>query len=328
MGSGEVGLVEWWERHQIALYLGAMAVGAAVGLLAGHTATGWERAINPVLAALLYATFLQVPAAELLRSLRSGRFLGAVLVINFVVVPLVVAAMFTLLPADQAVRLGVLLVLLAPCVDYVIVFSGLAGADSRKLLAVTPLLLIGQMLLLPVLLGLFLGPDLLELVEPEPFVEAFVLLIVIPLVAAWLTQAWAARARTGRVVAKGVGMAMVPLTAATLLTVAAAALPQAGGDLPRALTVVPFYVVFLVVMPLAGLLVTRLFRLGGRDGRAILFSGATRNSLVVLPLALALPEDAAIVAVVIVTQTLVEVIGMVVYLRLVPRVLPIREPQG
>lgn len=190
MGSGEVGLVEWWERHQIALYLGAMAVGAAVGLLAGHTATGWERAINPVLAALLYATFLQVPAAELLRSLRSGRFLGAVLVINFVVVPLVVAAMFTLLPADQAVRLGVLLVLLAPCVDYVIVFSGLAGADSRKLLAVTPLLLIGQMLLLPVLLGLFLGPDLLELVEPEPFVEAFVLLIVIPLVAAWLTQAW------------------------------------------------------------------------------------------------------------------------------------------
>lgn len=74
-------------------------------------------------------------------------------------------------------------------------------------------------------------------------------------------------------VAKGVGMAMVPLTAATLLTVAAAALPQAGGDLPRALTVVPFYVVFLVVMPLAGLLVTRLFRLGGRDGRAILFSG-------------------------------------------------------
>lgn len=40
------------------------------------------------------------------------------------IVPLVVAAIFTFLPADQTVRLGVLLVLLCPCVDYVVVFSG------------------------------------------------------------------------------------------------------------------------------------------------------------------------------------------------------------
>ncbi len=53
------------------------------------------------------------------------------MVVNLVVVPLVVAAMFTLLPADQAVRLGVLLVLLCPCVDYVIVFSGLASGSNR-----------------------------------------------------------------------------------------------------------------------------------------------------------------------------------------------------
>ena len=76
--------------------------------------------------------------------------------------------MFTFLPADQAVRLGVLLVLLTPCVDYVIVFSGLAGASSHRLLAATPLLLIAQMLLLPLYLLLFLGPDLAETVEVGP----------------------------------------------------------------------------------------------------------------------------------------------------------------
>lgn len=58
------------------------------------------------------------------------------------------------------------------------------------------------------------------------------------------------------------------------------------------------------------------------DGRAIVFTGATRNSLVVLPLALALPDTLAVAAVVVVTQTLVEVIGMVVYVRTVPRLLP------
>ena len=56
--------------------------------------------------------------------------------------------------------------------------------------------------------------------------------------------------------------------------------------------------------------------------RAIVFTGATRNSLVVLPLALALPDDLAVAAVVVVTQTLVEVLGMVAYVRVVPRLVP------
>jgi ACR3 family arsenite transporter len=49
------------------------------------------------------------------------------------------------------------------------------------------------------------------------------------------------------------------------------------------------------------------------------FSGATRNSLVVLPLALALPASLSLAPVVVVTQTLVELIGMVIFVRLVPR---------
>jgi arsenite transporter len=49
---------------------------------------------------LLYVTFLQVPIAELARSLRDGRFPAAALVVNFAVVPLIVATMFTFLPGD------------------------------------------------------------------------------------------------------------------------------------------------------------------------------------------------------------------------------------
>ncbi|WP_331281575.1 hypothetical protein [Saccharothrix sp. NRRL B-16314] len=86
-----------------------------------------------------------MPARDLVRSLRAGRFLAATLVVNFVVVPLVVAAMFGFLPADRAVQVGVLLVLLTPCVDYVIVFSGPARGSSDRLPAATPLLLIAQM---------------------------------------------------------------------------------------------------------------------------------------------------------------------------------------
>ncbi|MGA6170781.1 arsenic resistance protein [Streptomyces sp. NPDC012600] len=327
MGDGAPrGVVERMEHHQVVIYLAAMALGALLGLAAPSFGPGLEHLINPVLGALLFVTFLQVPAAELLRSLRDGRFLSAALVVNFLVVPLVVAAMFTFLPADRAVRLGVLLVLLCPCVDYVIVFSGLAGGSARRLLAATPLLLVAQMVLLPVFLYAFLGSGLTEIVEAGPFLEAFAFLIVIPLALAWGLQAWAGRRESGRKVSDGATTTMVPLMAATLLVVVASQVPKLGGSLTDVAAVIPFYAAFLVVMAFAGKAVARGFRLDVPGGRAVVFSGATRNSLVVLPLALSLPDPYAIAAVVVVTQTLVEVLGMVLYVRAVPRLLPASSP--
>ncbi|MCX5070938.1 bile acid:sodium symporter [Streptomyces sp. NBC_00424] len=324
MSQEPSGLVERMEHHQIAVYLGAMAAGALVGWAAPSAGPGLEHGINPVLGALLFVTFLQVPAAELLRSLRDGRFLSAALVVNFVVVPLVVAAMFAFLPADQAVRIGVLLVLLCPCVDYVIVFSGLAGGSSRRLLAATPLLLVAQMLLLPGFLYLFMGSELADIVEVGPFVEAFLILIVIPLALAWALQAWAARRPAGQKVSDAATTTMVPLMAATLFVVVASQVPKLGDSLADVAAVIPFYAAFLVVMAFAGKAVARLFRLDAPASRAVVFTGATRNSLVVLPLALALalPDNLSVAAVVVVTQTLVEVLGMVAYVRLVPRLVP------
>lgn len=279
-----------------------------------------EHAINPVLGALLFVTFLQVPAAELLRAARGGRFLAAALTVNFVVVPLLVAAMFPSLPGNQAVRLGVLLVLLCPCVDYVIAFSGLAGADNRRLLAFTPVLLLVQMLLLPLFLYLFLGSGLSHVVHAGPFFRAFGFLIVIPLVLAWALQAWAERRPAGQKISDAATTTMVPLMAAALLTVVTSQVPKLGGHLGDVGAVIPFYVIFLLVMPFAGRAVARLFRLDSPASRAVVFTGATRNSLAVLPLALALPYDLAVAAVVVVTQTLVEVPGMVTYVRVIPRV--------
>lgn len=150
--------VEFAERHQIAIYLLPLALAVLLGLTAPATGPALEHAIEPVLAALLYATFLQVPFTSLTASFRDGRFLAAVLVVNFLLVPLVVWGLTLALPDDRGVLLGVLLVLLAPCIDYVIVFAGLAGGSAQRLLAAAPLLMLAQMALLPLYLLLFLSP--------------------------------------------------------------------------------------------------------------------------------------------------------------------------
>ena len=315
-------ITETMERHQIAIYLGGLAAGAAVGLAWPAGGPTWEAAIYPVLGALLYATFLQVPFTKLTTAFRDGRFLGAVLLVNFVVVPLVVAALTLVVSLQQAVLLGVLLTLLTPCIDYVIVFSGLAGGDSQRLLAAAPLLMLAQMAALPLFLWLFVGPDLADIVEIGPFVEAFLILIVLPLTLAWATEALSHRHRSGEAISSAMTTAMVPLMTATLFVVVASQFPKITDQTDQVLRVVPIYAAFLVIMALIGLAAAKLLRLDPPRSRALIFSGATRNSLVVLPLALALPDAYAITAVIVVTQTLVELVGMIIYVRLIPRLTP------
>ena len=186
------------ERHQVAIYVAALAAGMMIGVLAPGAAGTFEALIYPVLGALLYATFLQVPFTALRAAFADRRFLLAALGLNFVVVPPIVFALSRLAPGGSAVELGVLLVLLTPCIDYVIVFTRLAGGSDRRLLAASPLLMLAQMALLPAYLWVFMGRELADIVEPGPFLEAFLLLIVLPLALAWATEAWAAGHRRAR----------------------------------------------------------------------------------------------------------------------------------
>lgn len=313
-------LVAWWERHQIALYLAAIAAGTVVGLLAPRAAHPLELAINPALGLLLYATFLGVPFAMIGRAFRDIRFLAVVLVVNFVIVPVIVFGLSRFVAHDQALLVGVLLVLLTPCIDYVIVFTALAGGAKERLLAAAPLLMLGQMLLLPLYLWLFVGPDLVDAVELAPFVDAFLMLIVLPLAAAGITQYAASRTRWGRQLRDTALAVMVPLMMLTLAVVVASQVYGVSRQLPTLLATVPLYVSFAAVMIPVGVIAGRAARLDAPSTRAVVFSGATRNSLVVLPLALALPATFALTPLAVVTQTLVELIAMVIFVRLVPRI--------
>lgn len=306
------------ERGQIIIYFGAVVMATVIVLLVPGT-TVLAAGVNWSLALMLFVTFLQVPLSEMMSAFTRVRFLAALLTVNFVVVPLLVAVLIQLLPVDSMVRLGVLLVLLTPCIDYVVTFSNLGGADARLLLAATPALLITQILLLPIYLGFFLGEAAVGLVKLGPFVQAFIWLIVVPLVLAALVQVWATRSKIGKHVSTILGLLPVPVTALVLFIVIASVLPRIEPAISVALQVIPLYVAFAILAPLLGWGVGRLFRLDVLASRSIAFSAATRNSLVVLPLAFAVPRAVPVLPAIIVTQTFVELISELVYVRFISR---------
>lgn len=304
------------------IYLGAIVIGVLAGF-GMPNAGALEAAINPALAFMLFVTFLQVPLAELGSALRNTRFLGALLATNFLVMPLLTALLVQFLPDELMLRLAVLFVLLTPCVDYVVTFTHLGRGDARLLLAATPALLLLQMALLPVYLRVLLGGDAFGLVHPEPFIHAFLWLIVVPLLLAAALQLWAARRATGEHISTALDLLPVPATAFVVFLVQAAVMPQIGEAGGAAMTAAPIYVVYAVVAPMLGWLVARAVGLDAGGTRAVAFSAATRNSLVILPLAFAVPGGVPLVPAVVVTQTMIELISKLVYVRWIPR-LPFR----
>ena len=317
---GALRAVAWMERRQVPLYLAALALGTATGLILPDAAGALEPAINPILIALLYATFLGVPLTRLRTAVADARFVVALLIVNFVLAPLVVAALSRPVSDSPALLTGLLLVLLAPCVDYVMVFTRLAGGAWERILAASPVLMLAQTLLLPIWLAALAGPGLAS-ISRRPFALAFIFMIALPLGLSALTQWVSARYRPVARVQSGTTALMVPLMMATLVFVVASQVPYVASRPDVVARVVPLFVTFALVMPAVGDVAGRTAHQGRQERLALAFSGTTRNSLVVLPLALALPDSMGMAPIAVVTQTLVELVVMAIGVRLLPRLI-------
>ena len=157
-----------------------------------------------------------------------------------------------------------------------------------------------------------------------PIVRSVVGLLVIPLGLAWFVQrcerTWRNRcvggiARQTRITVDG---AMVPLMVVTLFAITATYGADVFRDSRALVPAVAIYVVFAAVMVTVGLVAAQVTKLRVDDGVAAVFSGVARNSLVVMPIALAFPEGFEAVPIVIVTQTLVELCVMVLLIKTAP----------
>lgn len=272
----------------------------------------------PALRLLLYATFTQVPLLHLWAAVLDGRFLAAAVVGNFAVLPVVVWALMFFAPEDPAIRLGVAMVLLVPCTDWFITFTQLGGGDTARAIAFAPVSLLLQIILLPAYLWSFFGEGFTVTLARGEFLAAFSLLILMPLFSAFLTEKWVEVGKGRSSLLKWLAGLPVPLLALVVFIIAASQVSivmKSGALLGRLLFL---FAAFLVIAAALAHVLAKVFKLPPKQGRVLAFSLGTRNSFVVLPLALALPASFELTVVVIVFQSMVELFGMLAYLRWVP----------
>lgn len=308
------------ENNQIWLYFIALILGAGSSIFFNQLTIDFSVIISPLIALLLFSMFAQIPFLEIKKSFKNIRYFIALLIGNFIFVPIVVWTLLQIVHVNSYIAFSIALVSLSPCIDYVIVFTKLGRGNEALMLVSTPILLILQLLLLPMYMYIFFNDELSSLLQFTPLFKAFLWMIFIPMVFAFILQVLAKSRKLSSTLLKQSAWLPVPFMAAVLFTIVATQLSTISEHFHEIKVVIPIFLLFLVIAPLIGKLLSIVFHLLTSTSRTLAFSLSTRNSLVVLPIALALPDQWAIIAAaVIVTQTIIELIGELIYVKIIPK---------
>ena len=309
------------EKYQIYIYFIALLSGVLVGLISNTFANILESIISASLFLLMFSMFSQIPFFNIKHSLLNIKSILALLISNFIVIPLFVYGLIQLFDiSDAPILIGLYLVLLTPCIDYVLVFNALGKGNERLMIFATPLLFICQILLLPLYFTLFLNTDIFSQIDILPFFKSFLMFIIFPLLLALLLQYSSKKSKNINQILKFTSWLPEIFMAIVLFSIVGSQINKIIHNLNIVITVIPIYICFLIIAPLIGTLCGNLFKVTQETKRTIAFSSSTRNALVVLPLALGLPNYwVTITTTVIITQTFCELLGELIYIKMIPK---------
>jgi ACR3 family arsenite efflux pump ArsB len=143
--------------------------------------------IEVFLMLLLYILFLSIDLKQIKKSFTNVRFTLSAVMINFVFTPLfgyVLGKIF--FPGSLDIRIGLLMLLVTPCTDWYLVFTGLSKGNVELGMSILPLNLILQIVLLPVYLLVLIGSEVT--MDVGSLVSSVAMVLVIPFVLAYITK--------------------------------------------------------------------------------------------------------------------------------------------
>jgi arsenite transporter len=185
----EEGSLNIWESTQPMVLIAAMVLGLLAGTFIGGIWDDSNGIIYVSLILLVYGIALGTPLNVVARSYKNRRFFAIALLDNFVVIPIIGFVLaLGFLYSTPLIFVGFILYVVNPCTDWFLVFTNMAKGDVPLGLALLPLNLIFQILLIPIFLLLFAGE--LIAIPLWAFVETSVVFIAIPFAGAVATN-WA-----------------------------------------------------------------------------------------------------------------------------------------
>ncbi len=174
------------EKLYTVIIFGAVIIGISIGQI-DLIQVNAESFIVPLLVAMLYITFLQIPIEEIKTAFKNIKFTYTSVIINFVWTPILAWLLALLFLGDiPPIYIGFIMLMVTPCTDWYLIFTGIAKGNVALSTAILPLNLILQVILLPIYLLIFGGTT--GVIELSFLVESILIVLFIPLVLAFITK--------------------------------------------------------------------------------------------------------------------------------------------
>ncbi|MDO4616586.1 MAG: arsenic resistance protein [Lachnospiraceae bacterium] len=285
---------------------------AGVGLLLGYVTPFGKFSVylvEPFLMVLLYFVFLSVDGSRFRESVKNLRFTLTAVVINFIWTPLFAWLLGRLFFAQSVdLQMGLVMLLVTPCTDWYLVFTGLAKGNVELGASILPLNLLLQILLLPVYLMLFFGGTVQ--MNHSQVILSIVFVLIIPFAASLLTKAIGKQRpdwnnKIDRLKEFGDQMQLIFLCLAVISMFASESKDVFENPellIRMLLPVLLFFCVNFFAARLAG----RAMKFPGEDITALNFTTLARNSPLSLAIAVAAFPDRPLIALALVIGPLIE----------------------
>lgn len=280
-----------------------------LGLLFGQVNTIEQYAetlVIPFLFLMLYGLFLTIPLQQLKRAFLNIKFLGANTIINFIWTPVIAWGLGSIFLADYpALWIGFIMLMVTPCTDWYLAFTGIAKGNVSLSTSVLPINLILQVVLLPIYLLLFAGT--IETIPISTLVESILIVLVIPFALAHLTLFLLRKKSV-------LNNKIIPFFANAqifLLSLAIMAMFSSQGSyLLENLEVIHILIIpvllFFVINYIIGRLVGRFLKFSYEDSVSLSMTIIARNSPVSLAIAVTAFPDQPLIALALVVGPLIE----------------------
>ncbi|WP_088102348.1 arsenic resistance protein [Halalkalibacter urbisdiaboli] len=283
----------------------AVIIGVSIGEIELIQASA-ERFIVPLLVAMLFITFLQIPIEEIKKAFKNIKFTCTAAIINFVWTPILAWLLAMLFLGDSpALYIGFIMLMVTPCTDWYLIFTGIAKGNVALSTAILPLNLLLQIILLPIYLLIFGRAT--GVIELTFLAESIFLVLFIPLVLAFLTKLFLRNKQqlTNKFISN---LSVLPIIFLSLAIVAMFAsqgqLLLDNLDLLWQITI-PF-LLFFIVNFFVGQGVGQLMRFPKSDRASLSLTILARNSPTALAIAMTAFPDQPLIALTLVIGPLLE----------------------
>lgn len=281
-------------KYQTLIIGGAVILGLLIAQIV-EARNYAEYFIAPFLMVMLFGLFLNIPIKDLLKSFSNLKFFSANIAINFIWTPLFAYALgYLFLQNELSLWIGFVMLMVTPCTDWYLIFTGTAKGNTPLSASVLPLNLILQVSLLPVYLLLFFGRT--GTVDSSILLESIVLILLVPFALAQGTRYFSKRLSKDKFIDKNISpffdKYQVLFLGLAIMAIFASQGKYLANNLELVLILFIPLILFFIVNFFIGRLVSSMLNFNYEDSVSLNLTTLARNSPISLAIAItAFPND-------------------------------------